>query len=86
MPQGPDHDPARKQNHQDQTWDESGEKDSDDRRIGRNGIDDHRDRGGDENAQSARSGERAERHPFIVAAPHQFGQSNLGDRGAGGCR
>ena len=59
----PDHDVAGVERHHEQAGQEAGEKDLDDRDVGRHRIDHHGDRRRNQDAERARAGERAERSP-----------------------
>ena len=81
--QAPPDDKAAEQCHQQEAWQEAREENADDRRIGRDRIDHHRDRRRDQDAERAGGCERAERDLFVVAALAQLRQRDLRDRRAG---
>jgi hypothetical protein len=76
-------DVAGEQQHQQQSRQEAGQEDADDRCVGGNRVDDHRDRGRYQDAQRAGGRQRADRQFLVVAAALEFGQRDLGDGRAG---
>ena len=79
----PDRDVAGIEHHHQQARQKSGEENLDDGDVRLHGVDHHGDRRRDENAERARTGQRAEAHVFVIAALLQFRQGDLGNRGAG---
>jgi hypothetical protein len=60
---------------------DAGEEESRDRLFGRRAVDDHDDRGRNEEAEGAGAGERADGEPGVVAALLQFRQRHAPDGG-----
>ena len=83
MDQRPGRDVAGIKRHHQQARQESGEENLNDGDVGLHGVDHHGDRRRDQNAERAGAGQRAEAQAFVIAALLQFGQRDLGNRGAG---
>ncbi len=80
----PGHGVAHEEAREEQPRQHARDEELGDRHLRRDPVDDHDDRGRDEQAQRARARERADRHVLGVAAAPELRQRHLADGGAGG--
>ncbi len=83
VPDRPAGDVEREDAGQDDAGDDAGDEQLRDRDVGGDAVDDHDDRGWNQQAERAGAGERAERHHVGIAALGELGQAHLADRRAG---